>query len=206
MKPGEVKLRSKSHVKNWFLKYLTTQDSRLDFQIVLLLGILFHAFVTFSIFDIYFRSPVVHGMPDNVADIAKPPAKRLVLFSLDGLRADKLFEFKKKDREWEKISAKYKDLEMVGEDGVVYVPRAPFLHSRAKRHGRWGVSHTRVPTESRPGHVAMIAGLYEDPSAVTKGWQHNPVEFDSVFNASSCTLTCAPMMQATKTLAPRSQR
>ncbi|KAG3244381.1 GPI ethanolamine phosphate transferase 1 [Phytophthora idaei] len=135
---------------------------------LLVLGVFFHALYVLSIFDIYFTSPVVPHI-ESVAYTDSPPAKRVVVFVADGCRADKFFETNAS------TNAQDANAEL----------RVSFLRNMMQNHGSWGVSHTRVPTESRPGHVALFAGMYEDVSAVTKGWADNPVDFDSVFNQSS---------------------
>ncbi|KAH9856208.1 PigN-domain-containing protein [Lenzites betulinus] len=137
---------------------------------LLLVGLVFHLVYIGTVFDCYFTSPVVHGMRQH--SLERGEAKRLVLIVGDGLRADLL----------------------LAKNGFSMIPEspeiiAPHLRSIVETRGAFGISHTRVPTESRPGHVALIGGMYEDVSAVTKVWKTNPVDFDSVFNQSSATFS-----------------
>eukprot|EP01117_Protostelium_nocturnum_P010504 TRINITY_DN3782_c0_g1_i1.p1 TRINITY_DN3782_c0_g1~~TRINITY_DN3782_c0_g1_i1.p1 ORF type:complete len:577 (-),score=157.80 TRINITY_DN3782_c0_g1_i1:505-2235(-) len=165
------------------------RKSREDFKemkvgCLILIGIVFHVIFALSIFDIYFRSPLIHGMTPYSYSSSSSPAKRIVLFVGDGLRADKFFELESLNEEGNR---KENESDQINNDNGGKTSRAPFLRSILEKNGSFGVSHTRVPTESRPGHVALIAGFYEDVSAVMKGWKSNPVEFDSFFNESAKT-------------------
>uniref|UniRef100_A0A182M7J9 GPI ethanolamine phosphate transferase 1 n=1 Tax=Anopheles culicifacies TaxID=139723 RepID=A0A182M7J9_9DIPT len=101
---------------------------------------------------------LMNGLPDG-AEHNQPPADRLVLFVGDGLRAESFLKYN--------------------------LNRTTYLRNILVNRGVFGISNTRVPTESRPGHAALLGGVYEDPSAVFRGWKENPVEFDSVLNRSS---------------------
>ena len=46
---------------------------------LVVLGVALHAVYMLSIFDIYFKSPIVHGMEPVPPRLSAPPAKRLVL-------------------------------------------------------------------------------------------------------------------------------
>ncbi|XP_012273342.1 GPI ethanolamine phosphate transferase 1 isoform X2 [Orussus abietinus] len=121
------------------------------------LGLLMHLIILWGVLDANFHSPILQGLAP--IPVPKPgPAKRLFLFVADGLRYR---TFKENP--------------------------PPYLRKVMENQGSWGVSHTRMPTESRPGNVAIVAGLYEDPSALFKGWKEYPIDFDSVFNRSRQT-------------------
>lgn len=154
-------------------------------RLLLLVSLAFHLAYLPSLFDIYFTTPVVsvptrHAVPTHTAGRL---AKRVVLIVGDGLRADWLYktydeepftgkagEFKGTVIDGEKHAWAEREGEG-GEGGGRRTTPAPFMRGLIQDgKAQWGVSHTRVPTESRPGHVALIGGMYEDVSAVTRGW------------------------------------
>ena len=107
---------------------------------LLLLGVLVHAVVLPGVLHAYFSSPVLSGLEPG-AQMPPPLADRVVVVVADGLRADTCSNFLKANTR-------------------------SFL-AGASHTGVSLVSVSQAPTESRPGHVAIFAGIFEDVSAIT---------------------------------------
>lgn len=87
-------------------------------KFLIVFGFVLHLLFLVSIFYIYFRSPILTDLaPQN--ELKNAPAKRLVVFVADGLRAESLYES--------------------------HLNRTPFLAQIILNHGISGISHTRVP-------------------------------------------------------------
>ncbi|RCN25494.1 hypothetical protein ANCCAN_28793 [Ancylostoma caninum] len=51
-------------------------------------GVLIHLILVYSIFDIYYTSPIVTDVPAHEITRQEAPSKRLVVITADGLRMD----------------------------------------------------------------------------------------------------------------------
>lgn len=58
---------------------------------VVAIAIAWHSVFLLSIFDIYFTSPIVHGMQHCAFPLSPHRPQRVILFVSDGLRADTAF-------------------------------------------------------------------------------------------------------------------
>ncbi|XP_065321681.1 GPI ethanolamine phosphate transferase 1-like [Gordionus sp. m RMFG-2023] len=117
-----------------------------------------HAIFIISIFDLYIKSPYINNLkPINF--IKSPICKRLILIVADGLRSATLYN-------------------------ETSMNSTQFLKNICMKEGLCGVSLTHVPTESRPGHVSIFAGIHEDITSIFKGWKENANTFDTIFNES----------------------
>ena len=132
------------------------------FFILISLGTVFHILFVYSMFDIFFIFPLNYGMTPHSSSLSEDeiPSNRVVIIALDGVRADVFFE-------------------TIG-NGL-----APFLKDVIENRGVYGVSHTKVPTETKPNFIAMFSGHFSDASLALKDLYSKKVPTDSIFNESN---------------------
>uniref|UniRef100_A0A5K3FEZ0 GPI ethanolamine phosphate transferase 1 n=1 Tax=Mesocestoides corti TaxID=53468 RepID=A0A5K3FEZ0_MESCO len=114
-----------------------------------------------SVFLSTFESQVVLDV-EPVAFVVSPAlAKRVVLVVIDGLGMHAFMENK------------------MSEDS--------FLMRISSSKGQVGVVRADVPTETRPRHVALLAGFNEDASNLRNAWRTNIQPFDAIVHHTQRT-------------------
>ena len=152
-------------------------ESRYKMRLILHLLIvssLLHLIWLFSLFDIYFTSDFInHELMTPQTCPLVPPAKRLVLFAVNGLTADDVYSL----------------------DNIT---NAPFLRQIIKTQGRWGVAYSQF-SRSGDSHIIPLSGIYKDHDGLNH-WLFDfgrPALFDvklydSIIYASLRTLIWSP--------------
>ena len=134
----------------------------IDFLLIIFIGSIFHLLYGYSMFDIFFKFPLTYGMTPHSPSLSEDeiPSNRLVIMVLDGTRADVFFE-------------------------TIANGKAPFLKEVVEKRGVYGVSHTKVPTETKPNFMALFSGHFSDASLALKDLYDKNILSDSVFNQSN---------------------
>lgn len=85
-----IKIQHKLRLSIWF--YETETIEKISSTTMFITGIFIHLVFLFSIFDIYFKSPIVKNV-GTYQPLHEAPAHRLVLFVVDGLRAESFVNY-----------------------------------------------------------------------------------------------------------------
>jgi len=113
----------------------------LYYFIIILIGMVFHLLFGYSMFEIFFKFPLNYGMTPHSSNLSEDetPSNRVAIFVLDGKRCDSFFE-------------------------VLASGEAPFLRNIIENRGVYGISHAKVPTETKSGFTVICSGHFEDAS------------------------------------------
>ena len=136
-------------------------EFRIEFYyfLIIFIYIIFHLIIGYSMIDIFYKFPLNYGMTPHSSNLTEKeiPSNRVVLIILDGVRADTFFE-------------------------SVSSGKSPFLRNIVTKRGVYGISHSKVPTESGPCFTAICSGHLEYASLILKDLSDEEVIFDSIFN------------------------
>ena len=139
--------------------------SKLFFFMIIVIGSVIHLLFAYSMFDIFFKFQINFGMTPHSPNLSEDelPSNRVAVFVLDGTRADSFFE-------------------------AIHSSRNGFLRNVIEKRGVYGISHTKVPTETKPCLTAMFSGHFEDASLALLELSAHTVNLDSVFNQSEFSI------------------
>ena len=134
----------------------------LSFILIIILSIFFHILFGYSMMDILYKFPLNYGMPTHSASLSgeETLSDRVVILALNGFRADIFYE-------------------------TINNGKNPYLQKIIRERGVYGVSHIKIPTETKPFFTAMCTGHFQDGSLTLKHLFNQFVVSDSIFNQSS---------------------